>query len=212
MNQPNGLLPRNLLLRKVLLSVIAAGAVAGLAFFGWSAKAKDDATFHLANGIQVTPVEVQPDDTAQLLEVRTWKFDIVQPDASKPLYLSLNLCHEGKFARTLIGGLGSGPPIAGSISHRPALSHIAVSIAPIGDTLFGSRQLKYLLRTDGAGTSGTMPNPIFRGNGEAADVQASPADNSVFLTSTNQHKPYVSSLMASNDTILALRVSNTPPR
>ncbi len=197
---------------KLLLALLGAGSVTALAFFGWSAKAKDDATFHLANGLQVTPVEVKPDDTAQLLEIRTWKFDVVQPDASKPLYLSLSLCREGKFFKTVMGGLETEPEVGSHHAHGVLHSHVTISLAPVGDTFFGARQLKYLLRTDGAGTSGTMSNPIFKGHGEVAETQAAPEDNMVFLMSTNRTKPFVNSMMASNDTTLALSLSNTPPR
>ncbi len=39
---------------KLPLALLGAGLVIALAFFGWSAEAKDDATFHLANEVKVT--------------------------------------------------------------------------------------------------------------------------------------------------------------
>ena len=61
---------------KLLLGIAAAASVAGLAFFGWTVSAKDAATFHLANGTDVTPVEVAPDDALTLLDAKVWKFDV----------------------------------------------------------------------------------------------------------------------------------------
>lgn len=186
-------------------------AVTALALYAFT-RTPNAPTFQFANGIQVTPIEVKPDDMAQLLEIRTWKFDVVQPDASKPLYLSLSLCREGKFSKTIMGGLGIGPEVGSHHAHGVLRSHVTLSLAPVGDTFFGARQLKYLLRTEGAGTSGTMSNPIFKGHGEVAETQAASDDNMIFLMSTNKIKPSVNSVMASNDTTLALSLSGTPPR
>lgn len=57
---------------KILLAVGTAGFATGLAVFGWPAKVKDNATIHLANGVQVAPVEVRSDDMAKLLNAFPW--------------------------------------------------------------------------------------------------------------------------------------------
>ena len=89
---------------KLLLSVLGAGVAIALAVFGWSAKAKDDATFHLANGVEVTPIEVKLDDTAQLLDAKIWKFDVALPDRKKSYYYKLTAYRQGKAIGT-VGGL-----------------------------------------------------------------------------------------------------------
>ncbi len=60
-------------------------------------------TYTLANGVEVTPVEVQPDDVSKVLDIKIWKFDVVQTDASKPLCLGLSLCRNGSVIKTLAG-------------------------------------------------------------------------------------------------------------
>ncbi len=142
---------------KLSLSVLSVGLVAGLAAFGWSVKAKDDATFHLANGVQVTPVEVKPDDALTLLDAKIWKFDVALPDRTKSYYYNLTAYKHGKAIGT-VGGLESGP---GPGQSYPSSSQLTVAMMPLGSGDFGeASQAKYSIHVYGAGTEGVFANPF----------------------------------------------------
>ncbi len=185
MNQSTDLLPRKISLRQVLLGTAAAGAVTGLAFFGWSVKAKDAATFHLANGVQVTPVEVHPDDMAQLLDAKIWKFDVALPDRTKWYYYKLTVYKHGKVIG-IVGGLETGPSPEESY---PRNSPLTIAMMPVGSGNFdAASQAKYIIRTYGVGSEGVFANPIKGCHSYSTESQASPPDNSVSLidgTETN---------------------------
>lgn len=190
MNQPIGLLPRKLLLRKVLLGVTAAGAVAGLAFFGWSAKAKDDATYQLANGVKVTPFIVRDEGLSQLLDAKIWKFNIALPDHTKSYDYSLVVYKHGKIIETA-GGLETGPVPGGT---RPSSDQLTVAMMPLstGNLSTGSfqesRQAKYSIRAYGAGTEGVFANPLKGCYNYTIDSQVYQEDNSIYLMSGTQTK------------------------
>ncbi len=88
---------------KFLLALLSAGLVVALAFFGWSAKAKDESTFPLANGVQVTPIEVKPDDVAQLLDIKRWKFDVTLPKGKRTYVFPVSLYRNGTYVQSLGG-------------------------------------------------------------------------------------------------------------
>ena len=186
----------------MLFGLLGAGSVIALAFFGWSAKAKEDATFHLADGVQVTPVEVKPDDMAQLLDVKIWKFDVYLPHPEKGDSLVLNLYRHGKRVKALAGG-GFGP------SRNP--SHhllITIGIVPDGGNFSKAGQVRWMLHQDGGGMSGVFVNPFQNSKGLGWNTQVVEADNLIYLM--NGTNSSVSQGDArENDTTIALSLSNT---
>ena len=188
--------------------IIAVGAP--LAW--WSVQRDSVRTVHFANGIDVTPIEVHPNDVAQLLDVTIWKFKMVRPDAATPLFLSVGLYQNGKFAKTLTGGIGYGPWVGQETVHRSEQSQITFSVVPVGNTLFGAKQLRYRLATEGGVATGTIANPILGGHGCTLEAQFSAPDNLVYLMSTNKAKSYLSGDPEMNDTALVLSFSTKPPQ
>ena len=192
---------------KFLLGALAAGSVTGLAFFGWSVKAKDDATFHLANGIQVTPVEVQPDDMAQLLDAKIWRFDVALPDRTKWYYYKLTAYKHGEAIGT-VGGLECGPDPGQSY---PSSSQMTIAMMPLGSGNFDvTGQAKYIIRTYGVGSEGVFANPLKGCQTYSTESQAYPSDNSISLmdgTTTNTR--YGEARL--NDAYIALSIQSTPP-
>ncbi len=190
---------------KLLLAVLGAGSVIALASFGWSVKAKDDTTFHLANGIQVTPIEVKPDDTAQLLDVKLWKFDVYLPHPEKGTSLVLNLYQHGKCVKALAGG-GFGP--------SPHPSHhtlVTIGVAPIGEDFSKARQVKWMIQQSGGAASGVFVNPFQASQGLGWNAQVVEADNLIYLMDgTNSSVTHGDA--RENDTTIALSLSNVPPR
>ena len=70
-------------------------AVAVLSLYAYT-RAHAAPTYRLANGIEVTPETIQPNDVAKVLGIKTWKFDVSLPDTRQGLQLTLNLCQSGK--------------------------------------------------------------------------------------------------------------------
>jgi hypothetical protein len=182
---------------KLPLTVLSVGAVIALALFGWSAKAKNDATFHLANGVEITPIEVKSDDMAQLLEAKIWQFDVMSP-AKANSFAGIALCQIGQPSKTLAGGIGIG---SGS---EPNHSHITVGLVPIAGTFFDAQKLKYSLAIGIESTTGTIPNPFIHSHGFTQDAQVIVSDNRVLLMSGNLKKNYISSPASQNEMALAL--------
>lgn len=195
-----------------LTALIAPVTLAALALGGYAyTRAPTAPTYRLANGIEVTPSVAEPDETARLLEVKRWTFDVVQPNAGKPLYVSLALYKKGKFVKTIGGGLGVGPAVLRPLPKGPLRSQETVSFAPVGGTLSTAPQLKYLITIKGNGTPETMPNPALNGNSHTEGMQVIPQDNAVLILSANRTLPYCSGVLSENQTTLAVKFSETPP-
>jgi len=198
--------------RLKLTAIIAPLTLAALALGGYAyTRAHAAPTYRLANGIEVTPTVNPQDETAQLLEVKSWDFDITQPDAGKPLYVSIALYKKGKFVKIIGGGIGVGPAVLKPLPKGPLHSQESVSFAPIGGTFFTAPKLKYLITIKGNGTPETMPTPALKGNSHTEGMQVIPEDNAVLILSTNQTLPYCSSVLSENQTTLAVKFSETPP-
>ena len=162
---------------KVLLGILAAVSVAGLVFFGLSVKAKDDATFYLANGIEVTPIEVKPDDALMLLDAKVWKFDVALPDREKPYYYKLTAYKRGKPA-VIVGGIDVAP----GPGEMPSHSQMTIAMMPLGSGNFDeASQVKYSIRVYGAGSEGVFANPLKGCHSYTAESQVYQADSLIFL-------------------------------
>ena len=168
---------------KPLLAVLIAGLVVALAFFGWSAKAKDDAAFHLANGVEVTPLEVKPDDVATLLDVKEWKFDVVLPDRTKGYFYRLYLSRYGRVAAQL-GGVGFGPAPDG---HNPPNAQVVVGMVPLGDIFNKASQVRYSIRKYDGNVSGTFANPFSSGLSYTETPEVASSDNMIYLMSGSKN-------------------------
>ncbi len=199
--------------RSKLTAVIAPLTLAVLALGGYTyTRAHAAPTYRLANGIEVTPTINSQDETAQLLEIKSWDFDITQPDASKPLYTSFVLYNKGKFVKTMNGGTGRFPNPSGPPEKGPVTTHISLALLPLGSFISDARELKYKMTKGASSISGSMTNPIFKGKNISSEMQVVPANNVILLLSTDRANPYIYSSMSDNDTILALSIAETPPR
>jgi hypothetical protein len=170
---------------KLPLTFFSIGLVVALVFFGWSVKAKDDATFRLANGVEVTPIEVKPDtdEALTLLDAKIWKFDVVLPDRTKSYYYQITAYKHGKATGT-IGGLETGPAPGES---NPSSSVVTVAMMPLGGGNFdAASQVKYTIRVYGAGSEGVFANPIKGCHTYSTESQTSPADSLIYLMNGNE--------------------------
>ena len=183
---------------KLALSLLSVGLVVALAFFGWSVKAKDDATFHLANGVEVTPVEVKRDDVAQLIDAKLWKFDVVCPAKANTI-TGISFGQNGKPYKEVVGGFGE------SSATEPMHFQCTIGLMPIGGTFYDAKELKYSISYGEAGANtGTIPNPLIRSHGYTQDAEVIPAQNHVLLMSSNLKKTWISGRPSFNEVALAL--------
>jgi len=163
-------------------------------------------TYHLANGVEVTPIEVQSDDVSRLLDAKIWKFDVVWPHRKGHFRVGISQYQDGKLAKTLLGGYGMGQP--NGIEH----SQITVGLAPMAGTIYGASEIKYMLSTGGsAGGTGTINNPFIHSHGYTQDAQVVPSQNLAVLMSGNLKKTWVSSPAALNETAIALEFTEDIP-
>lgn len=186
---------------KLLLTLLGAGSVTAIALLVRYVDAKEATAFHFANGVQVTPIEVKPEDVLTLLDAKIWKFDVVVPDRSKMYNYTLNLCRHGKVV-TLLGGLGSGPGPGGE--SLPNHMTVTVAMVPMGDTFSKAQQVKYSVRVYGGGSKGIFPNPFGDGFGNSEMPQIFPPDDLIYLMSGS--KGAVRGFANENTTSIALKI------
>ena len=158
-------------------------------------------TFQLANGVQVTSIEVKPDDTLALLDAKIWKYDVTLPDTTKMYDYTLNLCRNGKIIAPL-GGVGSGPAPGESLPHH---IQVTVGMAPMDDTFSKAKRVRYSIRVYGAGSKGTFSNPFGDGVTTYSEMlESSPPDNLIYLMSGN--KGNANALPAASAVAIALKI------
>ena len=159
-------------------------------------------TYRLANGIEVTPIEVKPDDMAQLLDVKMWKFDVYLPNPKEGDSLVLNLYQHGKRVKSLAGGW-----IGPSRNPSPHLL-VTVGFVPIGGASSKAHGIKWMLHQDGGGMSGVFVNPFQHSKGVGWSTQVAAADNLIYLMSgTDSNVTHGDA--RENDTTIALSLSNS---
>ena len=174
---------------------LAAVALGGYAY----TRAHAEPTYRFANGVEVTPLEVQTDDTRTLLDAKIWKFDVNLPDTNKLYNYTLDLCSHGKIVAPL-GGLGVGP-----YHESPHHTELTVGVVPT-DTTFGhAPQVKYNIKASSGGTSGTFANPFRKCIGYSDTPQFSRGNDFIYLMS-GSGRGAVYGLAEEDDTSLVLRV------
>ncbi len=152
------------------LAAVALGAYA-------YTRAHAPTVYLFANGVEVTSVDVQPDDLQTLLEAKIWKFNISLPDQNKMYNYSLCLCHHGKIIKQL-GGFGEG---FSPNKQKNAHAHLMIGMAPIDNTFGRAAQIRYSLHLNGGGEMGTFPNPFANSIGYSETVQFVPKNNLIYL-------------------------------
>lgn len=189
---------------------LAAVALAGYAYTRDHTEAAP--AYQLANGIGVTPIDTPQDDTDRLLGVHIWKFDVRQPDQSRPLILSFSECRKGIFVKTIASCGSFGPDASHPHLHEPHVYHVVVGMMPIGGTPGAEKQLKYNIAVDGSNVSNLLPNILLSREGAAWGTQVSAPDNLIYLISTNKDHTPVTSDAFLDDINLALSVGPRPSK
>ena len=176
-------------------------AVAALGVYAYS-RVRFSQTYLLANGVQVTPIEVKADDTQQLLDVKLWKFDVYLPNPEKGDTVVLNLYQHGKFVKSLAGG-GFGPT-------RNPSHHLLVTVGLVPSVGDFSKpgQVKWLIRQNFGATSGAFGTPFQASKSLSCNTQVEEADNLIYLMNGTDGGVRHGDVRE-DGTALALSVSNT---
>lgn len=167
-------------------------------------------TYHLANGIDVTPIAVTPSDSDRLLDVHVWKLDVMLPDRRKSLDLRFVHYLNGKFLKTQLGGIDVGPGVGHEAATGSHLYHVLIATVPVGATMASSHQLRCTIFTGSAGATCLIPNILENSSNSTYEPHISASDNLAYLMSANLNYPSTSSDAKMNETALVLRVATNP--
>jgi hypothetical protein len=116
------------------------------------------------DGFTITPVEVEPEDWAEILDIRRWQFDI-DAEADLALNYQLEIRQPGGETSHLAGfGVNTTSDFEGDA---------LIALYPIADDFYHADTLKYYIRSGGASTARTFENPF---KGWAASKPNQPAD------------------------------------
>lgn len=176
--------------------VLAAFALGGYAY----TRAHAAPIYHLADGVKVTPIEVPPDDVADLLDVRVYKFNVVLPKSDRIYYFMLKPYQHGM----IVGHEGSG---MGVQSNKDNLTGpITIALAPVGSDFYKSDMVKYRMAYGTGIGSGTFKNPFKGCNGISYSKSGSESAGLIYLIGGSRGGPLHFD-PAENDIALALGVS-----
>jgi len=187
----------------VPIAMSLALAAVALGLFAYT-RAHAAPTYTLANGVEVTPMEVQPDDVGKVLGIKVWKFDVSLPDARQGIQLTLNLCQGGKIIHS-VGGAGF-VPMKGQRQRRYLLT---LALAPDDGDFSRGKRIKYFLESQSGSTSGNFTNPLQGSNGLGyGPDDISTAENSIYLIGGGKVGTFPVSF---DDTALALTITPEKP-
>ena len=138
--------------------VLAVIALVGYAY----TRANAPPTYHLANGVDVTPINVQSDDTAEVLNVKVWKFDVVTPYPNRDYIFGVILYRNGKQVESL-GGTGSSSSVNGQ--RYKGRKTLFIGMVPVDGDFWQAHQIraKYMIEEEGGYSSNTFVNPFSPG-------------------------------------------------
>lgn len=103
-------------------------------------------------GLEITPVEVQRDDVAQVLSIERWKFQVKPPETGVRLRFQLELRRPGEEPQVL------GTLIVQSDGNSETES--LVGMYPIHESLFRADEVKLFISGGGGSTSSLIDNPF----------------------------------------------------
>jgi hypothetical protein len=107
----------------------------------------------LSDGVTITPMEVEPAEWAEILNIQRWKFGVAaEPDTEVRFRLAVQVPDE---APLILAGFS----IVTSDSFD---GNTMIALYPIGDDFYHADELKYYVRSGSASTSKTFEN-IFQG-------------------------------------------------
>lgn len=180
---------------KWIVGIVGAILAIGLVASAWYAKAKAGTTYHLANGIEVTPREVPRDDIAEALDAKVWKFDVVMPDDKHMVLLRLSQIGHGKLVRQLGGG---------NFQTNKRHCELTVIMIPVNGDIGYAQQIRFVIQSSEASkASGYFANPLRNCGGYGEDLWFTPSINRVFLIGGGRH---VFSPAGNNDVDIAIDI------
>ncbi|RYX80531.1 hypothetical protein EON83_28115 [bacterium] len=141
-------------------------------------------TTYLPNDLKVTPVATEPNDMADILELKTWRLNVTSVKVGQTLDCDLELREKGKPAQS-VGGIVISPIGTNS---QP---EILIGLHPLGDCWNNSGQMKTFVRASGVSVNsictGVNTNP-FKHYSLASGLPVPLADGSFLLMAGNKDK------------------------
>jgi hypothetical protein len=108
------------------------------------------------NGLRIARQEHKPNEIADLLDLKIWKFSVEFPDRANWVTWSLETHEQNKPPAVLATG-------AFRFDGKTRNGELVVGINPLGSELGLSESIRYIVQIAGNGNSGTSPNP-FKGS------------------------------------------------
>jgi hypothetical protein len=146
-------------------------------------------------GLEITPLEVQPDDVAQTLGVERWKFQVAPPEPDAQLRLQLELRQPGQ-APKILDSL-----ILQSASNSKIES--LVGVYPIHESIFKADEVKLFISGGEGSTTSLIKNPFRAYTFSSSSVPAELQEYGTFKLmafSTEDHIP------SAKDSVLVLSI------
>ncbi len=154
------------------------------------------------DGLKVTAAVVPPDDTAQLMDMRFWKFGVEVPKPGQGLNCRLEVRRNGKTLETI--GIGTSP-MPGDRSTRVEAE---VGLYPLGGDLTMPGKLKTLCKMNGGSSSISSDNPFSGSSGFATGEPLPTPDGGLMLLTAGKTASWPP---ADDGMVLVCKFRVTPP-
>jgi len=192
-----------------LTAILAPITLAALALGGYIyTRAHAAPTYRLANGIEITPVEAPNNELAEILDVKTFQFNVSFPRSNQTYNFGFHTLQNGK--DVLVSAL-SGV----RTSNGNQQGQITVTLAPLGSDIRTSDRLKYRVTYSHSGatggTSSDLQNP-FKGCQIISDARpVTVRNNALYLMAGSKNGTISPPGASRNEITLLLRVDAVTP-
>lgn len=113
--------------------------------------ASDDRTFESLDGLKITPLDVQPDEIAEILDIERWKFYVVLPEPDLKIAYKLELRQPGKAPVILAKDEATADTTD---------EEVLVALYSMDTSLSRDDEIKYYLKTANGKSHFIIPNPF----------------------------------------------------
>ena len=144
---------RTLLLVTIWLAAIVILAVAcGPLPVTQPTETSERDTYRSPEGLEITPLEVQRDDVAQIVGIERWKFQVKPPEPDVQLLFQLDLRRPGEEPQLLDSLIVQ--------SNSGSETECLVGVYPIHESIFGADEVKFFISGGGGSTASVIDNPF----------------------------------------------------
>jgi hypothetical protein len=142
-------------------------------------------TYMMSDGLQITPLEVERDDVANILGIQQWRFRVVTPSASDRIQHTLELREKGRPGAKFIDGVTWA---GGSGNER----EIVLALYPLAGDLTAAEQIKIYIRVGNGTVNSIIDNPFkeLTGGFSREPVASGQEDGSLLLAECTRNTPF----------------------